>query len=108
MAARRDARVTFGGHASGSPGADRGVLPIVLLAGLYCMPAAIAVRPIVDVDLWWHLRQGAWMIANRTLPVTDPFTSYGAGKGWIAYSWLYELLVYGLYRTFGLSGVVLY
>jgi hypothetical protein len=65
-------------------------------------------RPIIDLDIWWHLRQGAWILENRTLPLTDPFTSYGLGKTWIAYSWLYEIFVYTLYRGFGLFGIVLY
>jgi hypothetical protein len=30
------------------------------------------------------------------------------GKRWIAYSWLFEALVYGLYRSLGLLGLVLY
>jgi hypothetical protein len=30
------------------------------------------------------------------------------GKPWIAYSWLFEVLVYGLYKAFGLVGLVLY
>jgi hypothetical protein len=80
----------------------------ILLAILYSLPAAVGLRPIVDLDIWWHLRQAAWIVENSTLPLTDPFTSYGAGKTWIAYSWLYELSVYALYRAFGLFGIALY
>jgi hypothetical protein len=30
------------------------------------------------------------------------------GKPWVAYSWLFEVIVYGLYQAFGLVGIVLY
>jgi hypothetical protein len=93
---------------SGASHPDRRSFHAVMLFGLYCLPAAIGLRPIIDVDVWWHLRQGAWIVHSRALPVTDPFTSYGLGKTWIAYSWLYEILLYGLYRQFGLFGLVLY
>ena len=79
-----------------------------LIAALYCLPAIIGLRPIVDLDIWWHLHQAAWIVEHGTLPLTDPFTSYGLGRSWIAYSWLYELFVYILYRGFGLLGVALY
>src|SRR5262249_35779009 len=38
----------------------------------------------------------------------DPFSSFGQGRVWVAYSWLFELLVYGLYRWLGLVGILLY
>jgi hypothetical protein len=94
--------------AIGSGSSERRVAHVALLAALYSLPAAIGFRPVIDLDIWWHLRQGAWIVENRTVPFTDPFTSYGLGKTWIAYSWLYEIIVYGLYRLSGVFGIVLY
>src|SRR5205809_2493052 len=95
-------------RASGSPNRDRRLLHVTILAALYSLPAAIGLRPVIDLDIWWHVRQGGWILEHRALPFTDPFTSYGMGKTWIAYSWLYEIMVYALYRGFGLFGIVLY
>lgn len=95
-------------RAAGLSKLTRPVPVLTILSGLYILPAAIAMRPIVDLDVWWHLRQGAWILEHMTVPFTDPFTSYGAGKTWIAYSWLYEVLLHMLYRSFGLFGIVLY
>jgi hypothetical protein len=81
---------------------------LVLLALLYSIGAVIAVRPVIDLDIWWHLRTGQWIAGHGTVPHTDPFSSFGAGKPWVAYSWLFDLAIYGLYRAFGLGGVVLY
>jgi len=83
-------------------------LRALLLVLLFSLPILITVRPIRDLDIWWHLREGQWIIEERTVPFTDPFSSYGAGKRWLAYSWLFEVLVYGLYHVFGLLGLVLY
>jgi len=79
-----------------------------LVTLLYSLPAALGMRPVVDLDIWWHLHQAAWIVEHKSLPLTDPFTTYGVGKSWIAYHWLYELIVYAFYRAFGLFGVALY
>lgn len=81
---------------------------IVSLIALYVVPAALAIRPIVDVDIWWHLRQGQWIVEQGTVPNTDPFSWFGVGRRWIAYHWLFEVAVYGLHVVAGLFGVVAY
>ena len=73
---------------------------------VYLIPAYQAMLPIEDPDIWWHLRTGQWIVAHGHVPVEDPFSIFGAGKSWIAYSWLFEILVYGLHRYFGLIGLV--
>jgi hypothetical protein len=60
---------------------------------------------ICDPDVWWHLRTGRWIVEHRALPASDYFSDYGQGKPWVAYSWLAELLYYGLCQVFGLFGL---
>jgi hypothetical protein len=87
-------------------------LPMLMLAAVYAIPIVVALRPVadpvMDPDIWWHLRVGQWVSEHRSVPVTDPFSRYGADKPWLAYSWLYEVLVYRLYEAFGLAGIVIY
>ena len=59
-----------------------------------------------DPDVWWHLRTGKWIMDHGALPYTDPFSGFGAGKPWQAYSWLFELLIFQLFTRFGLVGIV--
>lgn len=80
----------------------------LVLAALYLIPPALAIRPIIDPDIWWHLRQGQWIVEHGTVPSTDPFSWFGVGRQWIAYHWLFEVLVYGLHAMAGLAGVVGY
>jgi len=80
-----------------------------ILAVLYLLPAFWILQPIVsDPDIWWHLQTGKWIVEHGTLPATDPFSAYGDGKPWVAYSWLFEVGMYALVRIFGESGISLY
>lgn len=84
----------------------------VVLGGVYALVLVVTVRavgePNFDPDVWWHLRVGQWVAQNGTVPTNDPFSLPGQQKSWVAYSWLYELLLYGLVKAFGLAGIIVY
>jgi hypothetical protein len=83
-----------------------------MIIAVYAIPIVVALRPVadpvIDPDIWWHLRVGHWVCEHGTVPNTDPFSRYGADKPWIAYSWLYEVLVFRLHEWFGLAGIAAY
>jgi hypothetical protein len=80
-----------------------------ILAVLYLIPAIWILQPVIlDQDIWWHLQAGKWMVEHGALPATDPFSAYGEGKPWVAYSWLFEVGMYGLVHAFGETGIILY
>lgn len=81
---------------------------VLALTLLYLIPAAQAMLPVDDPDIWWHLRTGQWIIQEGALPNTDPFSIHGEGMIWLAYSWLFEVIVYFVHSGFGLSGIVLF
>ena len=81
---------------------------MLILIALYAIPAVVVMRPVNDNDVWMNLRAGQWIVAHGTVPVTDPFSSTGQGRPWVAYSWLFEVLILGLYERLGLAGIVLY
>src|SRR5262245_39076169 len=81
---------------------------IVLFALLYSLAPFEAMLPVSDFDIWWHLRVGEWIASNHTVPYQDYFSAYGSGKPWIAYSWLFEVLMYTLHAHLGLLGIVLF
>jgi hypothetical protein len=88
--------------------AEKNIRRVVILTLVYLIPSFQAMLPVDDPDIWWHLRVGEWIVDQRTVPDDDSFSAYGNGKPWIAYSWLFEILVYGLYKNFGLSGLLLF
>jgi hypothetical protein len=77
---------------------------------LYSIPAWLTLRPsgVDDPDVWWHLRTGQWILEHRWVPYNDWFSTFGMGKPWVAYSWLFELLIYGLFSRLGLIGLLIY
>ena len=75
---------------------------------VYSIPAFQALLPVEDPDLWWHLRTGQWIVENHAVPFQDYFSAYGMGKTWIAYSWLFELIIYAIYSAVGLIGIVIF
>jgi hypothetical protein len=82
----------------------------LVLVVLFTAPALVCARmgTIGDPDVWWHLRSAEWIVEHRAVPHTDPFSAFGAGKPWAAYSWLYELVIFRLFQRLGLMGIVVY
>ena len=78
----------------------------ILVSLIYLVPAAQALLPIDDPDIWWRLREGEWIAAHRAVPFVDKFSAFNQGQSWIDYSWLFELVVYFAHRWFGLLGLV--
>ncbi len=79
----------------------------LLWSALYAVFALLTVQtPVVEADIWWHLRTGQWIIEHGTVPVTDPFTYTCWGQPWMAYSWLFELVAYAVYQQAGLVGIL--
>ena len=60
--------------------------------------------PVLDLDIWWHLRVGEWIVAHRAFPHTGILSRTAADRPWAAYSWGYELLLSRAYDWFGLVG----
>ncbi|MGH7092234.1 MAG: hypothetical protein ACREFB_01700 [Stellaceae bacterium] len=60
-----------------------------------------------DPYTYLHLAAGNWMIAHAALLRTDPFTFTLTGAPWLAGEWLAELILTGLYRLGGWTGLVI-
>ena len=77
---------------------------------LYCFPAWLFIRAfyVFDPDIWWHLRTGQWILQHHAVPATDPFSFYGADKPWVVYSWLFDIVMAGLYGRLGLAAIAFY
>jgi hypothetical protein len=74
---------------------------VLALAGIFAMAA----RPSVDTDTWWHLRSGAWMVEHGQILTHDAFSLTRQGQPWVNHSWLAQLLLYGLWSGLGYAGL---
>jgi hypothetical protein len=71
-----------------------GVITFVLVFLLFS-------RPPLDADLWWHLRAGQTMWAQKNILLTDPFSYTRLGAPWVNAFWLSEICLYLFYRLGG-------
>lgn len=60
---------------------------------------------VLDLDIWWHLKVGDWIVQHLAVPRTGIFSATAGDRPWVAYSWGYEVLLSRAYAWFGLSGV---
>lgn len=78
------------------------------LAGAALLPACslLAVRPLADPDVWWHLANGRAMVTAGTLSPVDERAFTVAPAVRVNPSWLWDLLCWALERAVGLSAVL--
>jgi len=83
---------------------------ILLLVLLFSSPALMSLRGSCanDGDIWWHMRTGEWILQHHSVPRVDAFSGPAAGQSWVAYSWLFELIVAKLFLWKGLVGLAMY
>lgn len=73
----------------------------IILLGLFAM----AVRPVTDPDLWWHLKTGELIATTHHVPRADPFSYTRAGQPWVNHEWLSDCLIIWIYKCAGLAGL---
>jgi len=76
---------------------------VALLASLVLTP--LSGKLLGDAGVGWHIRTGQQILATHAIPRVDPFSSQ-IRKPWIAWEWLYDVVVGRLDTSAGLNGVV--
>jgi len=65
----------------------------------------ISLCQIQSLDIWWHLKTGAWISQQHAIPKVDPFSFSAAGKPWISHEWLFGWLSYMAYQMGGVAAL---
>jgi len=76
------------------------------LAILLPILAAI-LAPLSTVDLTYHLRAGAEILATGAIPTVDTWTFTAAGEPWFDQQWGAQLVLHGAERIGGWTGLVI-
>lgn len=91
----------------GRPTVQTTLVSFPLLAGLVAFVAALGqASMLADADSYWHLATGRWIIANRAVPTTDPFSHSMPGVAWTAHEWGSEVLMRVAYDWAGWPGML--
>ncbi len=77
-------------------------LAIVILSFL------MSFHTLTDTDIFWHLKTGEIIFSTRQIPRADLYSFTAAGKEWIDSQWLFQLIIYLLYRIGGYAGMILF
>lgn len=72
----------------------------VLLAVLF-----LALRPLTDPDLFWHIKTGELIWQNKIIPYNDWFSYTMSDFGWIDHEWLTEIIMFKIKDIFGWAGL---
>ncbi len=57
-------------------------------------------------DLWWHMAGGRWILEERTLHFSDPFSYTCHGFPWFHPEWFADVIFYGWAKLFGEATLV--
>jgi hypothetical protein len=86
---------------------------ISLLLLLVGVSLAYLLRPIQELDFFWHLKTGEWIFEHRRLPAADPFSYTAAAVPTMAERftltsyWACQVLYYGAHAAGAWTGIVL-
>lgn len=72
---------------------------IVAVALAAALPYALKIA--ADHDLWWHVRTGQLILAEQTLPATDPFSFTASEAAWTNHEWLSDVALATVYEWGG-------
>lgn len=64
-------------------------------------------RQLTDADLWGHVLWGRELLANGSLPSTNPYSYSAPGYPWLRHEWLSEVMMAGMFDKFGPLGLKL-
>ncbi len=54
--------------------------------------------PLVDGDVWWHLRAGEAVLDSGSVPATDTWSIAGQGMAWTSQDWLSNVTLAAIHR----------
>jgi hypothetical protein len=66
-----------------------------------------SVRQIAEPDIWWHLRNAAYLFQHHSFPSVDTYSFTAAGSPWMNFEWLSEVPFFLAFKALGLQGLLL-
>jgi hypothetical protein len=99
--------------AAHSPGWIHLILPsvtdLIFIVVLFWLSySALSSRLLGDAGIGWHIRNGELMLRTHAVTRVDVFSYTMTGRPWVAWEWLYDLIVGAIHEWLGLNGVVFF
>lgn len=74
---------------------------------LFALIFTLSCHILSDVDIWWHLGAGKYILENQHIPKVDIFSYTAAGRPWIDLHWLFQVLSFLIYEILGVNGLII-
>jgi len=78
------------------------------LLAIFAIVALLHAVRLGNGDLWEHIKIGEVIVRHRGIPESRDFLWTWPGYPWLAHAWLFEVIVYALYRLAGLLPIYLF
>lgn len=72
------------------------MVAIVAVVFLVALPRPAI--PLIDGDVWWHIRAGEEVLRSGRVPATDAWSIVGFGMPWVSQDWLTNVMLALGYR----------
>ena len=87
-------------------GADAFSFPVMCMFLLVTAIFGFSARAIAEPDIWWHLRNAAYLFQHHSFPSVDTYSFTAAGSPWLNHEWLSEIPLYLGIKAAGLRGML--
>ena len=81
--------------------------PVMCMFLLAAVIFGFSVRQIAEPDIWWHLRDAAYLFQHHSFPSVDTYSFTAAGSPWMNFEWLSEVPFFLSFKAMGLQGLLL-
>lgn len=81
-----------------------GLFPFVAIFAVLVVSANIEIK---DLDLWLHIAMGKFITLNRYVPSIDMLSCSIQGNPWINHEWLFQVIVYNIFNSWGANGLIM-
>ena len=87
--------MTAAARPEGSEHAPRGVAAATAAVVGFFVAAVLprATWPLIDGDVWWHIRAGEEVLRGGIVPRVDTWSIAGAGRDWTSQDWLANVIL---------------
>ncbi len=80
---------------------------ILFLILIFTFWFSLALFPVQNFDIWYHLATGRYIFQHHAIPRTDIFSCTASGVPWITHEWACQLKFYLLFRFIGINGLII-
>jgi hypothetical protein len=80
--------------------------PVMCMFLLAAVIFGFSVKQIAEPDIWWHLRDAAYLFQHHSFLGVDAYSFTAAGSPWLNHEWLSEVPFFLGFKAMGLQGLL--